>query len=612
MISSINIRNVKGISKSLSLGKVTNLIGPNGSGKSAVLESIQIALSGFTSRGKLAGKTFELCSANEKSMEISVESETSQTLSRKFERSGSGAKQTILLNGEKFGEKDELPSCFAFPVEAVHPSEFIGMSPEKRADYIFSALPEEINSIFPDQIKEKFDFFKEKTSFSSLLETLKSKKSELEKEIKRCLANIQKLTGELGQSPAGNLAEWEEKKAKTAEDLSSVTAEIATNEERSKTATNRAEQVARLQKNISESLQKIEETEKKIATLKAAIIDVSLLKDAARPSNQTLLKERAVLSDAITSARTKKSQLDDKLEILQAKGCCPFCNSLLTQIEESLDLWELESANLAAAIEENQEKLADLDKKIELNNREIEAETKNKEINLEIKVEADALSRYKKFYDQNAADLEVVDGKAGEAPVSLDVLRARQEGLRAQLKEADEAIKSFVALKSVREQRTKSEQERMSHEQTLETIKGAIESVKALRNERETEARELLSEPFSIVASSALGHDAYLALVDEKDKWCFDFGLLKNSRVSFDTLSGGEKVIMLAALVACIQKIKTGRVGIGLFELAEADDKSVAALIEAVEKIDFEQIIIASCHGKPIEGAVNIDMGEKA
>ena len=78
--------------------------------------------------------------------------------------------------------------------------------------------------------------------------------------------------------------------------------------------------------------------------------------------------------------------------------------------------------------------------------------------------------------------------------------------------------------------------------------------------------------------------------------------------ISFDTLSGGEKTIMLAALVACIQKLKTGKVGIGLFELAEADSKSVKALLGAIEAIGYEQVVIASCHGKTLSDVVNIAM----
>ena len=608
MITTIHIKDVKGVSGSFDIGKITNLIGGNGSGKSAILESVQVGLTGYSSLGKLPSKTYQLCSG--KAMEITLETEDGQTLSRKFEKSGSGAKQTITLNGEEVKEKDlELPESFQFPVEAIHPSEFINLSLEKRADYIFSSLSAEINTISPEEIKQELDFFKQPASFSVTLDILKDKKSGLEKEVKRCLANIQKLTGEIGQAPAGSLAEWEEKKQKASEELSKLTGEIAANEERAKTANTRNDQIARLQKNITDSLSKIEATEKKIASAKENMVDVSLYADPARPSNQTLNVELAKVQEALTSAKTKKSQLDDKLEILTKKGCCPFCNSLLTEIEDSIDLWELEAANLQVTIETCQEQIAEIGEKIELNVKQNMAAESNKEIQLQIKVDSDALESYKRFYEQNAADLEALDNSSGETPVSLEILRGRVEGLKSQVKEADEAIKSFVSMKSIREQRTKSEQERMELEKTLENIKEAVASVKEIRNKRLAEAHELLIKPFSLVVQSAFGKDAFLSLIDNKDKPCFDFGLVDDDKeISFDTLSGGEKTIILAALVASIQKLKTGKVGIGLFELAEADAKSVKALLGAIEAIGYEQVVIASCHNRELESAINIDM----
>lgn len=607
MITRIHLKDVKGVSGSFDLGKVTNLIGPNGSGKSAFLDGIKIGLTGYTNLGKLASKTFQLASG--KSMEISLESAMGRSLARKFERSGSGAKQTIMLNGEVVPEKDlDLPVCFRYPVEAIHPAEFLNLSDEKRADYVFSSLSEEINSISPEEIEQKLPFFTQKTGFSDLLESLKSKKGELEKEIKRCIANIQKLTGEVGEVPAGNLNEWEEKKKSAAAELEKVTGEISANEERAKLASSKAEQLARLQKNISDSAQKIEDTTKKISMLQDCIDSVPESK------NLNILElEKVKQSKALTVAKTKKADLENKLEILKTKGCCPFCNALATAIEDSLDQWELQAFNLATEIEELEGVLAGIEADINKSRLSASIAAANEETARQIRIEKDALKRYEAFHAENVQAFEKLNGDNDNAPVSMDILKGKAEGLRLQIKEADEAIKKFVSVQSVRNQKSKSESERLELEKDLENIKAALDSVKKIRDTRLADASVSLSAPFRTIVSAAFGCPSFLTLIGDNDKPCFRFGIVRNDQeISFDTLSGGEKTILLTALVACIQIVKTGSPGIGLFELAEADESSVKGLINAAEKIGFEQIIIASCHGREIEGAVNIDMGGQA
>jgi chromosome segregation ATPase len=604
MITRIHLKDVKGVSGSFDLGKVTNLIGPNGSGKSAILDGIKLGLTGYTDLGKLAGKTFQLASG--KSMEVSLESAMGRSLARKFERSGSGAKQTIMLNGEVVPEKDlDLPVCFRYPVEAIHPSEFLNLSDEKRADYVFSALPEEINSISPEEIDQKLPFFTQKTSFSELLETLKSKKLELEKEIKRCIANIQKLTGEIGEVPAGNLNEWEEKKKTAAAELEKVTGEISANEERAKLASSKSEQLARLQKNITESSQKITDTTKSIARLQDCITKVPEARNMA-----ILEMEKLKLTKAATIAKAQKIDLEAKLETLKTKGCCPFCNALAVALEDSMDQWELQAFNLGTETEELEASLAEIDADINQARESARITAANDDAQRQIRVDQDALKRYQIFHLENVQAFEKLNGDNDQAPVSMEILRGKAEGLRLQVREADEAIRKFIAVQSVRNQKSKSESERLELEKSLDTIKAALDSVKAFRDTRLIDATVSLAHPFGIIVNAAFGCPSFLALISENDKPCFRFGIVRNDQeIGFDTLSGGEKTIMLTALVACLQIIRTGTPGIGLFELAEADANSVKGLIDAAEKVGFEQIIIASCHGQPIDGAVNITMG---
>ena len=604
MITKIHLKDCKGVSGSFDLGKVTNIIGPNGSGKSAILEGIKIGLTGYTDLGKLAGKTYQLASG--KSMEVSLESAMGRSLARKFERSGSGAKQTIMVNGEAVPEKDlDMPACFRYPVEAIHPAEFLGLSDEKRADYVFSSLPEEINAISPEEIEQKLPFFVQKTNFSELFDTLKAKKSELEKEIKRCIANIQKLTGEAGELPAGNLNEWEEKKKTAAAELEKVTGEISANEERAKLATSKADHAAKIQRNIEESAQKILQTEQSIARMQDSILAVPGCRNL-----HILELEKIKQTKALTVARTTKTDIDSRLEILQEKGCCPFCNALATALENSMDEWELKSFNLGSEIDTLTASLDEIEAEIKKSNEAARIVAGNEHCQRSIKVDQDALKSYRKFNAENVEALAKLENNNDEAPVSLEILRGKAEGLRLNIREADENIKKFVSVQSIRAQKSKSESERLDLEKDLESIKAAMDSVKVIRDTRLADASVSLAAPFRTIVSAAFGCPSFLALISESDKPCFRFGIVRNEQeIGFDTLSGGEKTILLSALVACIQIVKTGSPGIGLFELAEADANSVKGLIDAAEKIGFEQIIIASCHGQPIMGVTNIVMG---
>jgi DNA repair exonuclease SbcCD ATPase subunit len=603
MITKIHLRNVKGVSGCFDLGKVTNLYGPNGSGKSAILEGLKIGLTGYTELGKAAGKTLQLSS--DKTMEITLESALGRTLTRKFERSGSGAKQTITLNGEVVPEKDlVMPSCFQVPVESIHPSEFLALSGEKRADFVFSSLPAEINSISPEDLKEKFPFFEKTAGFSEVLEMLKGKKSEYDQEIKRCLANIQKLTGEMGELPAGNLQEWEEKKKAAAEDLEKTVKEISSNEERVRLAGSKADQVARLEKNIRESAQKIDATEKSIVGLQACVLPIPTCKNL-----QILELEKVESSKALTVAKTTKTDLDSRLAVLTEKGCCPFCNALAVSLEDSMNEWELRSFNLGAEIEILESSLSELESDIEIAKEAKHIETANIDFQRSIKIDQDAIKSYRKFNAECAEALAKLNSDNDNAPASVEILQGKSEGLRLLIKEADENIKKFVSIQSVRNQKSKSETERMQLENDLENVKAALESVKNLRDSRLSDATVSLATPFRAIVSAAFGCPSFIALMSANDKPCFDFGLVRNNKeISYDTLSGGEKTIMLSALVACIQIIKTGRAGVGLFELAEADEKSVEGLVRAAEIVEFEQIVIASCHGSEIQGATNIAM----
>lgn len=617
MITRLNVRNFKGCSESFEFDKINNIFGKNGSGKSTILEAIKIALTGYTENGKLASKTYQLSS--DKVMEISIESSDGQTLSRTFEKSGSGAKQTITLNGVSVKESElKLPDSLNFSVESIHLSEFINMSGDKRTEYILSGLPAEIVNINPGDIDEKMNFFNGTRSISDLTELLKAKKSETEKEIKLCIANIQKLSGEIGELPSGTLQEWEEKKKVARIKLDEIISQIATNEGNSALFLQNKKSEEKQRQIIKQAQEKISSVREEIEVLKKSIQKVDSLPDNNISEREISLIESELNKKILFLAtiEEKNKSLKNKMEQLK-NGICPICgnegksiSSLIDQID--IDIYNSEDhiKDVTLLIEKERSDLNDL--KIALKDRKaIESlnevkRNKNNQIELTIKVKLDAIDSYSRSLEQAVNDLEELEKMEKPSCVSNELLNGQKVGLQANIKESESAINKFVAAQALRNKKSDSEKERMKLESLLDTIKSAIESVKKIRDARIQSFENEIKKPFDTIIESAFSCPALLKL-SKGDKPCFEFGVIKNGYyIYFDTLSGGEKTVMLAALAACLQKIKNGKIGLGLFELAEADSDTAMAFVKAVSNIGFEQIFIASCHGQEISGLNNI------
>ena len=593
MLSKIHLRNVKGITGSFDLFPNTLIVGPSGTGKTAILAGVKIALTGYTELGKKAGTTMALASGAE--MEVSVESETGDILSRLFVAKSDGTvTQTIKINGVVVNAKDvasKTPKSLMLPVESIHTHEFTSLSDDKQAEFVFKALGTELNQIGPEALTNQFAFFKKTMPYSDVLELFAQEVSITNKEIDRCKATIQKLTGENTENSfSGTLQEWEQKKKDLNGQLNELSGQIAANEEKAKLSSSKAEHRDRLQKNIADAETKIANSKSKIAELQKNMVEV----DSTIPSVAALQADEKKASQNIAVLSHEVSELKKNIVQIKTAGICPCCKTPATDLEDALFDLDIAVGDKSEALEATQRDLIALQKKLTL----AKSYEKNDELQREIRIEETAMQQYAKTLTALTSDFAKLNVADEQAPVSSEILQAKQAGIKAQIDEAEKAVKSFTTNQAVRQQKSQAESQRMKLEETARELAAAIEEIRKIRTNKLKSIQDKLRASFDRMVEGAMPNcTAFLSLV-KNDKPAFDFGFYNahGDRVPFAAACGGERTILLAALIACIQTLTDNQPGLGIMELAEADDRTLEAFVSTLPAIGFKQSIAATCH----------------
>lgn len=593
MLSKIHLRNVKGITGSFDLAPNTLIVGPSGTGKSAILTGVKIALTGYTELGKKAGATMALASGAE--MEVSVESETGDIISRLFVAKADGTvTQTIKINGLVVKATDvatKMPKSLMLPIESIHTHEFTGLSDDKQAEFVFKSLGAELNQVGPEALSKQFAFFKKVMPYSDVLELFAQEISVTNKEIDRCKTTVQKLTGEASEhSFSGTLQEWEQKKKDLNTQLNELSGQIAANEEKAKLSSSKAEHRDRLQKSIADAELKISTSKNKISELQTSMVEV----DTTIPSVTALQADEKKHSHSIAVLSHEVAELKKNIAQIKTAGICPCCKTPAANLEDALFDLDIAVGDKSEALETAQRELIALQQKLNL----AKSYEKNAELQREIRIEETAIQQYSKTLTSLVADFEKLNVTSEETPVGAEILQAKQAGIKAQIDEAEKAVKAFTANQAVRQQKSQAEAQRMKLEETAGELATAVDEIRKIRTSKLSAIQDKLRASFDKMIEGAMPNCiAFLSLV-KNDKPAFDFGFYNanKDRVPFAAACGGERTILLAALIACIQTLTDNQPGLGIMELAEADDKMLAAFISTLPKIGFKQSIAATCH----------------
>jgi hypothetical protein len=607
MITQITLRNLKGVNATYDLTGKDILSGSNGAGKSAVLEGLQLALTGYTAQGKKPTATMALSS--EDVVEVSITDGTN-FLSRKFELAKASATQTITLNGKVVKESEleqVLPESFRVPIEAIHPAEFLALSGDKRAAWLFGNLGGLVQKIAPDQIPAKLKTFAAPLPADEVLALLADEQKTNKAEIERCKANLQRLMGSANDLPKGTLSAWEETLKNCEKDLEAVTAEKAKNEERTNLALSRHQHRRRLEDGIKQAEDKVNVAKLKIKSL------------APAPGNDDLkIETLPTISAELTTKTDLRRNLEsvikssrDKIAAFRAHGSCPTCGTTAEILDGVIEELDLTATGAEMDLEAVNDEIAALSRSIEVLLAEKNIREANHAKELERKVLEDALKSYLKFLAREQEALEKFNSEEQSEPVSSEILDAKIAGLKNTRESIKETIKKFTGAAAIKTARADAEAERQRLERSQEEIKESIGICKHVRDSALEEITGKIAAPFTAAANIAFQADPFFRILNDKGKPEVDFGIVRNGReISFDTLSGGERLVILVALVASLQIAKVGAPKLAMIEMAEADSVRFKSVTEACSSIGFEQVILASCNAVPVEGWNVIAVGQ--
>lgn len=618
MIAKIHLRGWKGITGTFPLSARTILAGPNGSGKTALLDALAVALTGYTGLGKKNSATCQLASGigGMKLCEIGIEDAEGNLLTTAFSQRGQSASMTLTFNGKEIKDRAELPESMRIACESIHPAEFLALSGDKRAAFLFGTMGDAAPAnITPDQIDAKFPWFVGPLPASSVLDNLAKALKSQNEELDRCVANLQRLTGTTIGLPAGTLAEWKQRFDAATQQVEDLVSRESARGERSKTSGLSAQVLERARAEAANARAKIAKTNEAITTatgLMSAMVH-------ARPDDGTIQRARDAIEklqrDAF-AAEARATELNKMLAAFQENGKCPTCGSC-ENVSDLTERWELESMAKSAEVAAAADEIGLIRQKI----AEAEAGAKQfqrrEELERQIKIDREAVKSYERYLAEQEeiatkAEADIAAGGAA-SDTSADVLQAQLAGARAARSEAQRAVEAFQKSAGVLEQKAKAEQDRQACEDRILEIKGAVEQAKKLRDAALAGVSDKIAAPFAVAVSRGFPDaEAWFEVVGANGKPEVDFGIVRQGRrIGFDTMSGGERLVILAALVAAIQIATRGKPALFLCEAAEADGLRADAIRQVVDAIGFEQVIYADCHqeGDVPAGYSVVDMG---
>ncbi len=408
--------------------------------------------------------------------------------------------------------------------------------------------------------------------------------------------------------PAGTVQALKDERARVDEQRTTIVAAIAREEERRQTGiylTGSLDSVNRQLQNTP-SMQAVDRPVPRA-------LELELQVNTSSAANDQLMHALHVAKDTLIAEGRRIVELKGKLEQCDRR---PWVLALqhwesLRSVEiptESQAVWEL----LGVLIETNAEaevaahgryqtNLETL--KLVLPDRQAAVDKAQGEWDLakhaRTKLELDL--RAARWYELDAERIrlegEIQTHEAGGAGVDVATLQQQREALAARLTACDAQLELKQRYGVLEQQLADATSTAATERVTHEAAKRLAEAIRVVRDEYLGELiNPLLERMHGVLDKVRPGHVPYCHLVDDRGTADFDFGWMVDGKrtISFDTMSGGERVIFKVCLQYALIVLADPPLKLLLVDACEVDVPNLEWLLRALEKLECSNILVTT------------------
>lgn len=653
-INKLILKNVKGTTSEVELSGRDIWTGPNGAGKSTHLEGFMAAKLGYIpGRGKLLADVYRMASDEE--MEVGLEADNgfrcSRTIREKCTKKRTGERSYSLTSSVSvFPPRDKNEDGGARIAKELGDisalldlGDLFAKSDTERRKFIFSLTDPasfgwDRERVFEEVIKsnDKFEgllkdlrlVWNEEASIQDnvalALEWAKGELSAKKAELKKAQAAKEQLLAqkrELGSDP-GSAAELSAELAQARQDLSKLTADVASAQAKVRSAVNLKSRIDRLNGQMAAPESKTygpELTDPLKSLIKECESEIDRLskgRDAVESEAKTISDELESCKPMVRKADTRVGSLSGMIAKVEgAKGVCPLlgekCQSDLSKFVDTAKR-DLAAAEKTAA--EASDRVDSFESKLKVKRDEYRQFTKTiEQKSSQMSAAQKTLDSMIKANEMAAKDAENRESLRSEVEraqkelsgmglVDVAPLEAARDGMAGRVADLDREVVKRQAIANLLDSfdRANLEAERLAEEvDLLDDLARCIGPDNLQGKILKDTVGPLIDKVNSLLERTGRGYNLQAVMEGRNGQQVFGFTWNRNGKeIPYKSLSGGETVVFGAALCTAMLLMKNPPCKSLVVEASECDEGNLRALMEAIGQFgkELDNVLIATHH----------------
>lgn len=602
-LSSIHIQGMHNVEdKTYQLSNMNYFVGPNGAGKSTVMQAIQLALLGYIpGTDKKKSAIFQHSNGHFMSVSLVLEDGNKQiTINRTWNRKGKEIVAAVNTVPDDV-DIDFIIGEISLPI--LNFNEFISMTSNKLKDWFINFLPNNDSSIDWDKKLRHEILYHGKllspeyvTEMITYVTNLKSKG----------LDQIREFNAYLKQQQSFKKTELTRVQG-TIQSL--IFYDDCDNSVDVNTLKELNQQDSRIKDNINHQLLMISQNKKIDAQLGmlTEVVSDSLESDSRYQENisniaaaeKVIVECNNAIRDYSNSLAALKQKRDDKSEVINGAGVCPYSGSVCESIRKLLDVFKSDVESIDAdIIRLTDERSSKEQERLAASNQKCMCERHNAKITSQY-------SQYvslKKQYNTSVDSLEE------------SILQENLQKLTADIESRNDLIIKLEANKQYNELTHTLTAQKFQIEQEIEILKDWIKltDVNGMQSAIMEAPFNNLADKMSAYLNKFFNRDDLTAafhLTQEANSFSFGIRKTDNTYLEFDLLSSGEKCLYTLSLMLGLIETAATQLPIILIDdlLDHLDQERIASCFETLYNIDNVQVLLAGVQNSPIaEGIIEV------